>query len=518
MTGLIPGHKLLPVMKYVVCFFRDLKITWKMLLLSGIFLAGLALNAAIYSINTHWRDQAMEHQYNNDGLQSALTKILTNILQAREAQLLYQISYNAEDLENFYIYIDHILQSINTLSDLLGESNTGTSQALINAAWEYKLLMDVFVHEVRRAGGTPDREISLPLLAQMEHVYASLSPLQLQLTDLKNQVYYDNLQLQSALDKKSDIAYYLTASAISLLLSVIMYLVARSITRPVRQMLHAVDNLRAGDGDLTRRIPAVGRSEIGQTADSLNAFLEHLQQVIIDVKAVALDLENTTRGINVTSDAFVVALGQQAASVEETSVSLEEISAIIKQNLDMTQQANVSAMDSDRKALESSEAVGSMVVFMNDIVKKTAVIHDIASQTNLLALNASIEAARAGEHGRGFSVVAAEIRKLAESAQASAAGIEKLAAEGTQIAGHASGMLAAMMPAIQQTARQMQDINAASKEQAEGIVQISGAISQIDQATRSNEAAARDLTRISRDIQARIACLNATVGFFRTQA
>ena len=496
--------------------FRNLKITWKMLLLSAIFLGGMLLNAGIYFFNTTLREHSTALQYENDALQLALSKVNMGVLHAREAQLVYSTSLSPAALTDFYRYIDVVLKSINNMSDQLGETDNPILSDTSNTAWAYKMAVDKLVGQYKNADQDVRPDVS-PQIGLIEKQYALLDPLLSQLAEMKDQLYYKHLQQQSDLLAEADSRFYFSQILVVIIMTLVLFALGRSITRPVRQMMQAVDELRAGDGDLTRRLPLVGQSEIGQTAASLNAFLDRLQQLLIDVKAVANELEMETQGINVTADAFAAALGQQAASVEETSVSLEEMAATVKQNLVLAQQADATAAQSDEKAQQGSEAVKSMLAFMDDIVKKTAVIHDIAYQTNLLALNASIEAARAGEHGKGFAVVATEIRKLAEISQNSARDIEMLAAEGNGIASHVAGMLESMMPVIRETAMYMQDINAASREQSEGIVQIGSALQQIDQATRSNEQAAHELTHIARRFQMRIEQLNEGIGFFRTQ-
>jgi len=99
--------------------------------------------------------------------------------------------------------------------------------------------------------------------------------------------------------------------------------------------------------------------------------------------------------------------------VEETSSSLEQMSANVNQNADNAKQTEKMAETVAEQAKEGGEAVKETVVAMKNIAEKIGIIEDIAYQTNLLALNAAIEEARAGDHGKGFAVVAAEVRKLA---------------------------------------------------------------------------------------------------------
>src|SRR6266404_6029739 len=128
----------------------------------------------------------------------------------------------------------------------------------------------------------------------------------------------------------------------------------------------------------------------------------------------------------------------------------------------------------------------AIVSAMKSIAEKIAVIEEIAYQTNMLALNAAIEAARAGEHGRGFAVVAGEVRNLAERCRTAAQEIGGLATANVQVAERSGGLLTELVPAIQKTADLVQEVAATSREQAAGVSQINGAISQVGLVTQRN--------------------------------
>ncbi|WP_426168480.1 methyl-accepting chemotaxis protein [Pseudoduganella sp. R-34] len=248
---------------------------------------------------------------------------------------------------------------------------------------------------------------------------------------------------------------------------------------------------------------------------SMKQMVDKLSGVASEVSNGALALAAASEQVSATAQSLSQAASQQAASVEETSASVEEMSASIGQNTDNARLTDTTASRAAGEAGESGEAVRSTVSAMRDIAKRIVIIDDIAYQTNLLALNAAIEAARAGEHGRGFAVVAAEVRKLAERSQVAAQEIGDLASGSVQVAERAGGLLDAMVPAIQQTSRLVQEIAAASIEQATGVGQINMAMGQLNQSTQQNAAGAEELASTAEEMSSQAEELQQLVRFFR---
>ena len=191
------------------------------------------------------------------------------------------------------------------------------------------------------------------------------------------------------------------------------------------------------------------------------------------------------------------------------------MSASIAQNNENAKVTGDIATKSSSDAVTGGQAVKETVSAMHQIAQKIAVVDDIAYQTNLLALNAAIEAGRAGEHGKGFAVVAAEVRKLAERSQVAAEEISGLAKGSVGLAERAGGLLDTMVPSIQRTSDLVQEIAAASSEQAGGVGQINGALSQISQAVQQNAAAAEELASSSEEVSAQAEELQSMMGFFK---
>ncbi|MCK4739332.1 MAG: methyl-accepting chemotaxis protein, partial [Deltaproteobacteria bacterium] len=207
---------------------------------------------------------------------------------------------------------------------------------------------------------------------------------------------------------------------------------------------------------------------------------------------------------------------EQASSLEETSASLEEISSMVKQNAENSTQASQLAIGARTTAEKGSDSVTSMVTAMTEINQSSEevskiikVINEIAFQTNLLALNAAVEAARAGEHGKGFAVVAEEVRNLAkrsaEAAKETGGLIESSvnkAKDGSKLAEEAGVILTEIVTNNKKVEDLVGEITAASKEQSDGLDQVTKALMQMDQVTQAVSANSEETSASSEELSA----------------
>ncbi len=246
----------------------------------------------------------------------------------------------------------------------------------------------------------------------------------------------------------------------------------------------------------------------------LNAMIQHLRDVLIDVKQVSDHVANGSQMINTGAEHMSQGAAEQAAAAEEISSSMEQMAANARQNADNAMKTERIALQVAQDAQESGKAVAETVSAMQRIVQRISIIEEIARQTHMLSLNATIEAAKAQEYGKGFGVVASEVRSLAARTQAAAVEINQLANSSISIAQKAGDMLARLVPDIQQTAKLVQEISAASNEQNSGANQINQAIQQLDQVIQQNASVTEEMASTANELAGQASHLQQVIAFF----
>jgi methyl-accepting chemotaxis protein len=286
---------------------------------------------------------------------------------------------------------------------------------------------------------------------------------------------------------------------------------ARTISRPLAETVALLGDIADGEGDLTRRLQARSRDEIGQLAHCFNTFVDKLAGIIGNVRLTAGHVTGASQQLSGATAQLASGTQQQAASLEETAASLEQITATVKQNAENARQASQLAGGSRDAAERGGQVVAAAVASMQEITRSSkriadiiTVIDEIAFQTNLLALNAAVEAARAGEQGRGFAVVAAEVRNLAQRSAGAAKEIKELiqdsvakVEEGSQHVDRSGKTLDEIVQSAKRVADIVADIAAACQEQSGGIDQVNRAVAQMDRVTQDNAAQTEELSSTS---------------------
>ncbi|MDM8525835.1 methyl-accepting chemotaxis protein [Desulfococcaceae bacterium HSG8] len=296
------------------------------------------------------------------------------------------------------------------------------------------------------------------------------------------------------------------------------------IVRGVNRILDAVvDPLkmaagyveRISRGDIPERITEEYSGDFNEIRYNLNMMIENVSRFAVEVQGAAGKVSAGSDHLTASAEEMSQGSNEQAASIEEISSSMEEMNSMVTQNADNARETSSIAVKAAKDAQVGGKAVNDTVRAMKRISDKIGIVEEIARQTNLLALNAAIEAARAGEHGRGFAVVAAEVRKLAEHSQKAAKEIASLSVSSVQIAENAGRMLGDIVLSIQKTAELIQEINASSNEQANGIAQVTNAIQQLDQIIQQNVASTEEMASTSEEFSSQAEQLLKAASFFK---
>lgn len=313
----------------------------------------------------------------------------------------------------------------------------------------------------------------------------------------------------------------ITAVVFGLLLSLLLrrLLVARD----------AMNDIASGEGDLTRRLPEEGNDEVTQIAQAFNRFVGKMEAVLIDVRTSSESVHHAANEIAMGGQDLSRRTDNAAASLQQTSASIEEITSTVQHTAASAKEANKLSQTASDVANEGGKVVANVVTTMEDITRASDKIGDIVTlmnsisfQTNLLALNASVEAARAGEHGRGFAVVADEVRKLAGRSSDAANDIQKLIEDsqskvnnGTTLVRNAGATMQDIVAHITRVTDVLEEINAATSEQSDGINQVNIAVAELDRMTQENAAMVEESTTAAEQLKEQADHLAGTISSFK---
>ncbi|MBN3853992.1 methyl-accepting chemotaxis protein [Paraburkholderia sp. Ac-20340] len=286
--------------------------------------------------------------------------------------------------------------------------------------------------------------------------------------------------------------------------------------------------LAVAGGDLAYKLqatPTRPNSVLGAMATmqaNLKRMVGDVGQVIESVAVGASEISKGNNDLSMRTE-------QQAAALQQTSATLEELAQTVGKNADDAAHADELARGATSQAEMGSTSVVKVQEVAFDMAKDVekmssiiAAIQSISFQTNILALNAAIEAARAGEQGRGFSVVANEVRQLAQRSNAAANEIKGLielaiskSARCAALAAEAGISITELCGSVSRVTVFMTEIARASREQSDGIEQINRAVAQMDTSTQQNAALVEQSAAVAAALKDRASELSATMVVFR---
>jgi methyl-accepting chemotaxis protein len=282
------------------------------------------------------------------------------------------------------------------------------------------------------------------------------------------------------------------------------------------------------EADLTRRMHGSYQGEFARLKDNTNTVAEKLTDVVTRLRGTSQSLRTATGEILSGANDLSERTTKQAATIEETSAAMEQLSQTVIQNAeragsasDNAQTVTVAAEDGGAVMIRATDAMERITESSGKISNIIGMIDDIAFQTNLLALNASVEAARAGEAGKGFAVVAVEVRRLAQSAAEASRDvkvlIEQSATEvsaGSKLVAEAASKLQSMLEAVRRNRALLDDIARESREQASSIEEVNTAVRQMDEMTQHNAALVEETNAAIEQTEAQAVELDRIVAVF----
>ncbi|HVL32957.1 MAG TPA: methyl-accepting chemotaxis protein [Actinomycetota bacterium] len=306
---------------------------------------------------------------------------------------------------------------------------------------------------------------------------------------------------------------------------------------------------RVAEGDLTVRVSASEDESLGRLSENLNSMVAALSQLSSQVRDGAHSMSAATSEILAAVSQHTASASEQSAAINETSTTVEEVRAAAEQTATKAREVAEHAQTSVQVSDDGTEAVADIVDAMNQIrdqvqaiardiltlseqsqqiAEITTTVNDLADQSNILALNASIEAAKAGEHGKGFSVVATEVRSLAEQSKRATEQVRtilrdvekanvaavlatedgtKVVERGIELSARAGEVIESLTETIRRAAQAAQQIAASAQQQSVGMDQIAHAMKDVSEGTtqfvagaQQSQQAAEDLNVLSRTL------------------
>jgi methyl-accepting chemotaxis protein len=300
-----------------------------------------------------------------------------------------------------------------------------------------------------------------------------------------------------------------------------------------------LEEVRRVAGDAERTRATAGRAVVTLAAVSAAAVLLSLTLGLLLMRTVGRAVQNVVEHLDAASTKTLLASQQvasssqalaqgsseQAASLEQASATLTEISQMTARNSENAQraesaaeQAHANTATATQEMRQMSNRIGAIKESADKTARIIKSIDEIAFQTNLLALNAAVEAARAGDAGRGFAVVAEEVRNLAQrSAQAARetssliAESQQRANEGVEASGKVGARLTEIAAGVETLNTLVREVAAASRQQATGVEQITGAVGQIERVTQAAASNAEQTSAAAEELSTQAQALRQAV-------
>jgi len=296
--------------------------------------------------------------------------------------------------------------------------------------------------------------------------------------------------------------------------SYLFYDINRKLSVPLHS---AIENVKAiSEGNLAIKVnKSNSKSELGVLQNSISKLVKNLKDIIEEIQSGANNLSMSGEQLASMSEELSSGAAEQASSLEELSAMIEELTSSLDGNVNKAEMTGTISSQSQQLVSNVASGTQKAIASYKQITEKVKKVNDIAFQTNILALNAAVEAARAGDHGRGFSVVAAEVRKLADSSKTLANDILELSDINIKETEVVESEISKMLPKLSESTRLVQEIVSTTIEQTSGVTQVNASIQQMNHVTQQNAAASEEMSSSAEELSTQAENLSQLISFFK---
>ena len=428
------------------------------------------------------------------------------LLKAERGEKSFAITQDSKYIKRAIEFVVHTESALTPLIEMneAGSEDRQLAERIRDGKGSYEALLKRYETAI---SGPPDIVRTLE-----EEMYAVATSTIDMMEELK---YGEQAQLQEIYDLA--VAEIIIVTVIALLVAIVLaWILTRSITRPINEAVEIAN--KVASGDLTVNVQSQRGDEFGQLLAAFATMITNLRELIREIDTGASSIASSSEELSTVTNQTSQGVAEQQSQTDQVATAMNEMVATVNEVAKSAEAAFEAANQASEKSSNGEKAVRETLDLVADLNKQSAnvmeqlnglqaetnniatvldVIKAVADQTNLLALNAAIEAARAGEHGRGFSVVADEVRQLAQRTSQST----------TQIHGLITQLQASSNNAVQSMEhgqRQAQEGVAWVLEADQALVGISEAVSHITDMTTQIAAATEEQSAVAEEISRNI--------------